>query len=335
MGPDGPDESFLADIGRALRWHLRRKGLWEQPPEFLGYPEFQTWNEAFAPGLAKASPTLDCYEEAIALRYVSLMNQLNFGGKHDIDGLVHLNVQWFVLKRQRKFDPVGYAVFKNLEKVLNELIDAQVLRRVPPKLKKKDQLRNHVVLIFNSQQDTSPAPWEQIKTVLKTREEWERAMPRLSSLGIRAQRLLHKCVSILPECGITAFLLGDFVGLLKDLVGDAHPTGNGPPVEPSIDPQFGKFIRTIGPDSSYEAIENRDVLVACIRDGIGKATFQERKRSGILLLWEALVQLADTEESIPTLDEMARLLGTPKATVWEHWKCIQDVVRDCQKEMNR
>src|SRR5437016_5905980 len=84
----GPDEQFLAALGKALRGRLHHAGLWDHPPAYLGYPEFRIWAEAFADGDAAASPTLDCYLEAIARRYDSLADQLLLK-KDNIDGLIH------------------------------------------------------------------------------------------------------------------------------------------------------------------------------------------------------------------------------------------------------
>jgi hypothetical protein len=233
-------------------------------------------------------------------------------------------------------------VFKNLENVLLELIEANVLRREPPDVperKKKSKLRNETILVFNSCQNAFSAPPEQIKMALVTRPEWEHVMLELTRSGEGAQKLLRDCVSNLPDAGITAFRLGEFVAKLKTEVRAAHAGRNRMPGESVPDPQFEAnlqaFIRTIGPDTSYEMADSRDAVLRCIRDRIGKVKFEDGKRDGMLQLLEELEQMLDSAERSPSWSEIARRLGACTSTVWGHFKEILELARDCQIKVNR
>ncbi|MCI0458189.1 MAG: hypothetical protein L0Z62_14590 [Gemmataceae bacterium] len=226
-----PDEQFLALLGKAVRARLHRAGLWDQPPAYLGYTEFRNWAEAFADGDAVAAPTLDCYLEAIVRRYDSLRDHLQ--QKDNINGLIYLNIERFVLARQKKHDPVGYSAFKNLEAALEEMAAAS---QITVEGRDDARLRNASLLRFSA--GAAPAGREQLEAAVGGGPLWDQALPRLVKIGKGAQRLLLGCLLTLPASGIAAFRLGDLAYVLKDRVRHAHAERNRPP-DSEVVPETG------------------------------------------------------------------------------------------------
>ena len=331
-----PDEALLAEVGQALRGHLRRMGLWEQPPEFLGYAAYPRWPEAFADGDAAAEPTLDCYLEAVVRRYGSLMDHL-LTRKANVDGLVHLNIRRFILKRQKDHDPVGYAVFKNVEAVLEELIDEGMLRSVPPDPRGRGTLRNDTVLTFGGDAGAVPAPREKVEAAAGE-PGWEQALPRLSKVGRGAQRLLRPCLCGLPAGGVESFRVGDLVGPLKARARAVHAQRNRPPDQDVVpvargDDAVRELIRIVRPQAGYdEHREGLERLLDCVQEGIARQDFQERTREGLRRLVRELRQHADSDEAIPSWAELARQLGARRTTVWDHLGRLRELVRGCRDE---
>jgi hypothetical protein len=330
-----PDEALLAEVGRALRGHLRRTGMWDQPPEFLGYPAYARWHDAFADGDAAAEPTLDCYLEAIVRRYGSLMDHL-LTRKANVDGLVHLNIRRFILKRQKGHDPVGYAVFKNVEAVLAELIDEGAVRPVPPDPTGSGSLRNDTVLTFGEAAEDVPAPRDRVEAAAAAGPGWEQALPRLSKVGKGARRLLRPCLTGLPAAGVGTFRLRDLVGPLKVRARAVHAQRNRPADQEVVsvargDDAVRELIRIVRPQAGYgEHQETLERLLDCVQKGIARRDFQERTREGLRRLVRELRQHADSDEEVPSWAELARQLGARRTTVWDHLVRLRELVRGCR-----
>lgn len=322
----GPDEQFLAALGKALRGRLRNAGLWDQPPAYLGYPEFRKWSDAFADGDAAAAPTLDCYLEAVAHRYDSLADHLQ--RKDNIDGLIYLNVKRFVLARQKKYDPVGYGAFKNLEAVLEEMAAAG---QVVAEHRVEGRLRNESLLCFST--GAAPAGLEQVEAALDSGPQWEEALPCQVKIGKGAQRLLLACLQTLPAVGVAAFRLGDLATALKERVRHAHAQRNRPPdgevvSEGRADQDIVELIRIVRPEPGYE--ERRDELHGLLRqmrEAIDALDAQERTRTGLRRLLVELSYYAETDEEVPSWAELARRLGVRRTTLWDHLELLRELAR--------
>jgi hypothetical protein len=336
ISPDAyPEEELLDALGKALRSHLKRMDLWDHSPEYLGYFDFRTWPEAFAGGDATADPTLDCYLDAIVRRYSSLMDHL-MTRKANVDGLVHLNIRRFILERQKSHDPVGYAVFKNLEAALQDLIAAGTVQDVQSGSERPGKLRNRSLLAFGGEVPAQPASRETIEAALDD-PAWVTTLPRLSKLGKGAQRLLRECLVRLPAAGVQSFALGELVGPLKVRARAVHARRNLPPgdeviPEGTANDAVRELIRIVRPEAGYEEQrEPLERLLRCVEQGIARGDFQGRTREGLERLLQELRQYAGSDEDIPSWAELARQLGARRATVWDHVARLRVLVQDCRK----
>jgi hypothetical protein len=331
-----PDVALLSEVGRALRGHLKRMALWEYPPSFLGYPDYHSWRAVFAVGDAEAAPTLDCYLEAIVRRYAALMLQL--ARKDNIDGLVHLNIKRFILERQKNCDPVGYAVFKNVQTTLQDLVASGVLHPVSPDPRGQFKVGNQTVLTFAPGPAAAPVSAGTLEAALDRAQEWEQALPRLAKLGKGAQRFLGACIRSLAGSEVGTFRVGDLVGLLKDRSREAYARRNVSAGQEMVTENVGDgavrgLIRTVRPDLGYEeARESLQSLLRCVEQGIAEQSFQERTREGLRRLVQELRQHAESDEEIPSWAELARQLGARKATLWDHVEKLRALVQECQKD---
>jgi hypothetical protein len=318
------DPQLLSALAKALRSRLHHAGLWDLPPSYLGY-DAPTWNAALASG-DTAEPVLDCYLEAIVQRYSSLREHLD--RKSNVDGLVYLNIDRFLLARQKKGDPVGYGVFKNLEAVLDEMIDsgAAVAEGLV-----RDRLRNATVVRLNAAAALATA--DQIGEAIGSGPAWEQALPRQARIGKGAQRLLADCLRSLPAAGVAGFRVGDLVAVLKERVRDAHaarmrlPEAEVAPAEGS-GKAVGEIIRIVQPDGRYEeGREGRDLLIRRLREEIEDLDVQERTREGLRRVFDELCQCAAAAEEVPSGAELARRLGIRHSTLWDHVQRLRDLAR--------
>jgi hypothetical protein len=323
-----PDEAFLVELARLLRARLRRAEMWDQPPAYLGYPEYADWRVAFSEGDAVAAPTLDCYFEAIAKRYASLRNQLQL--KENINGLIALNVDRFILARQKKDDPIGYSVFKNLQAALHAMIDNGEIHTDQPS---QPKLSNSSLLSFTI--GATPASREQLENAFSTSPEWDNALPRQAKKGNGAQQLLRTCLLALPAAGVSAFSLGALAAVLKQKVRDSHALRNRPPDSEVIpkdgpDHAVSELIRIVWPTPRYKEEEEESwaKLQRCVQNAIER-TGQPRTADGLRRLFKELTELAQSDAEIPSWAELARSLGVRHTTLWDHLQRLKQLVRNC------
>lgn len=320
-------EALLLALRKALRSRLRRLRLLDQPPQYVDYPEFRTWDEALPRDELHTDVLHDCYAEAIQKRFVALSVQLEF--RDNIDGLILLNIDRFILARQKKEDPVGYATFKNLEAAVEALAAAgrvEVADRVNGKLRNSSEVR------FAGAAGPPASP-DRIEAALGD-PAWDRVLNRLARIGTTAQERLREALERLPAAGVRAFRVLDLIGTLKVLVREAHEARNRPPghevvADTDADGQVRELIRIVPADAPYsEEAEHARNLLERVRAAIAvDADLQERTRAGMLALLDELLRYTDRGGEIPAWSELARLMGCPRATFWDHLKRLRDLAR--------
>ena len=136
-----PTDDILEIIGKVLNSKIHERNLWHLPPSVLGYPEHTSWNDkdSFFDIL------MDCYDFAIVKRFRSL--RIRVSREETADGFVFLNISHFLDERQQAHDPEGFAIFKNVEAVLQELNKSKVLKF--DNLRNGGKIRNRTVCIFD------------------------------------------------------------------------------------------------------------------------------------------------------------------------------------------
>ena len=139
-GGGEPDPQRLAAVRGALqgalRGELRRRGLWNAPPDYLGVYGAEGWEDA----LEELVSAL--YAFVFVERSRALQAQLRI--KPNVDGLVFLNVRHFLHERQKEHDPLGSQVFEVLQSAVRRAVavgDLHVLAGDP-------RVRNETVLGF-------------------------------------------------------------------------------------------------------------------------------------------------------------------------------------------
>src|SRR5262245_49899943 len=154
QGPRTPDADLFHDAWHGLRAALvsemKKRGLWQSPPCYLGAYGWESW-DAEAPqgsGSGRAQGALgelvaDCYAFIFVDRLQSLKRQLE--EKPDIDGLVLLNIRHFLHERQRVHDPLGFRVFELLQAAVEEAISSGSLHVLAGDKK----IRNDTLLGFH------------------------------------------------------------------------------------------------------------------------------------------------------------------------------------------
>lgn len=322
----GPEfDACLAELARALRTRLHQLGMYNLPPAYFGYSDFKSWGQALDMSDGATDPLLDCFDYAITRRLDALAGKLVAGTMPNIDGLVRLNVGHFLFERQRDHDPVGRAVFENLEAALLAL--AQVGTIVLENLD-GERIRN-ATIVGLATGGGSLSSVEQVAAALAKETEFEPLYVHLSRCSTQAQTVLAELLPSLGRAGIGRCRFQDLVDSLKERVQQAHGNRNRPPsneVLPTatLQKESAELIRIVRPDDRYTDKEQYEHLVQRVREGI-KTLPQKRTRHGVACLLKEILRHREVDEEVPAIHELSRRLGAPTSTIHDRWRKLRQL----------
>lgn len=284
-----------------LRRELRRRGLWWQPPEYLGIYGQPSW---WAKGDPNALDDLaaDCYSFIFVDRIHGLCAHLR--AKPNIEGIVHRNIRHFVSDLQRRHDPLGARLFVLLHRVLEEAIAKGRLEI----LDGSSDLRPDCTLTLPGV-EAEPVPKEAFDEIV---EIWcDHLLPELITTRGKGQAKLeaelHEHLSRLPETGIDAFVFHDLLTCLRLATRRrwaaifAHSGITDVTLraeqEDGEKEDGKKEFPSIPPDNSFEARQSFRWLIDCMRRRLAEAGRDPRTQREMLSIWELLIHWAtDSDE---------------------------------------
>ena len=309
--PAYPPEELLDRLGRILRAQMRRRGLWREPPRFLGkvYDEHDAWDD---PG-AFEDLRWDCFLAVIfSRRYLRRLRARADEPGGDIEGMIPKNVGRFLTERQQLQDPYGHAVFQNLKgavqlalaegrvEALGETaVDAEILLVLP-----------------GTEAGAEPAA----VTEEETRAWCDDLTPQLCQRRKAVQRALASRLPRLLDRGRVAFRLRSLVAPLKRVVRPYCQDVDGRAVAEA----WGNDIVPADPDD----LDRLDLAVVRAIAVLDKPV---RTRKRLETVWRRYVELArDSDgESLPSRNEVRRSLpGTvAKSTFNDDLGVLAEIVR--------
>jgi hypothetical protein len=310
-----PDAARLsgvwASLAAALRTELKRRGLWESPPSYLGVFGWDRWEpERFSGegGSALEELLAECYSYIFVDRLRSLQAQLKL--KPNIDGLVFLNIRHFLHERQKEHDPIGSQVFEVLQSGIRRAIETRELNVIEG----DERVRNDTVLAFRQGVEPSGAGRERLPSLVA---RWnDELLPDLiTSRGRRQEEVVERVrqrLRDLPAEGIEAFRFKDLVdplkadvrarwaALLEAMQGEStRRPGEG----------RGEVGGLVLPDTQFEEREVFRQLVDCVLSGLRRIDVPEKTRAYLTTLWQFLrVQASEGVEPAP--QGLESVLGT-------------------------
>jgi hypothetical protein len=298
------DERSLAPLWSslrvALRSELRRRGLWESPPAYLGVYGWETWE---GPGETERGALeellAECYTYIFVQRLRGLAAQLKV--KPNVDGLIFLNIRHFLHERQREHDPLGSQVFEVLRSAVRMAIAEGTLHV----LSGDEEIRNDTVLSFSPGATAPAAAREGIAALVIP---WnDDLLPDLVTLrGQRQEEVVRRLREKLPELereGFTVFGFKDLVDPLKADVrrrwaaildqsqGEAAPQGG--------EEEGRSAVRVVPPDQRVEERQLFRWLVDCVLTALKHLDTGEKTRRYLLTLWQFIRLQASEEVAAP------------------------------------
>lgn len=298
QGERTPDADLFHDAWHGLRaalaTEMKRRGLWQSPPCYLGVCGWESWDFEMpqGPGAHRGQGALgelvaDCYAFVFVDRLQSLKRHLE--DKPDIDGLVLLNVRHFLHERQREHDPLGFRIFEFLHSAVEDALSSGALHILAGDKK----IRNDTLLGFHPSAPLQPTPadWEQIAL------RWnDSLMPALVTARTRQQiavvRQMRENLLELPRQGIEAFQVKDLLDPLKRdarerwaaLLGEEEKGSAAPSPEAVPAPALAL------PETGVEPHQSVEDLTLHISTSIDRMEADSRTRAQLTTLWQYLWQ---------------------------------------------
>jgi len=350
----------LAELRRALRAEIKRRGLWEVSPSYLGVYGAERWHGGTVGDLAHGlgggpldELLADCFSYIFVDRLRSLSAQLQV--KDDIEGLVYLNVRHFVHERQRDCDPLGTRVFQVLHRAVQAAVEAGELEI----LAGDSRIRNDTLLTFDAGSEDVPADRRAERMARRVARWCDDLLPDLvTATGRREDPLVERLRARLPELwddGFNVFPFHELIDPLKaevrgrwaTILGNARERlGIAGPSSASLagrseegeagDP--GERLAVVDPEPLPDlAFEQRDrfrALVACVVRALARLPADERSRKtierlwGYLRVWAAEGGLAG--DRLPSYRELASRLGLPRDRIPGALETIRGLIEECR-----
>ena len=354
LDPSGepPDaESFdevWSALDRALRSELKKRGLWESSPSYLGVYGFEHWTAGSQPGHGDALEELlaDCYSHIFIRRLGSLKVQLKV--KPNIEGLVFRGIRNFLHDVQKKHDPFGFRVFEILRSAIREALAAEELFV----LAGDSRIRNDTALGFTPEVDPADLAGTDLKDIVRG---WnDTLLPDLITANGKArQRLiadLQSLLSKLPSVGVDGFFFKQLIEPLKNDAGARWcallAVAEGETAIESSDEELLSIVRMVQPDTSVEERDSFEKLSGCMAESLDRLRQPARTRAHLSTLWEFLRTYAadpkpdpqpqkDAVEPLsnpgrfPSARKLARLLRIPRDRLPELFQVVGDLVSRC------
>lgn len=299
QGARTPDADLFHDAWHGLRAALvsemKKRGLWQSPPCYLGVCGWESWDAEAAQGpyASRAQDALgelvaDCYAFIFVDRLQSLKRQLE--DKPNIDGLVLLNIRHFLHERQRVHDPLGFRIFELLQAAVEDAISTGDLHVLAGDRK----IRNDTLLGFDPAAEERPQPPSLEPIILRWNDE---LMPALITARTRQQtvvvRQLRERLLDLPKRGIETFRFRDLLDPFKK---DAR----------------GRWAALLG-NEEKESDAPSPKAVRCISTSIDGLEADPRTRAQLTTLWQYLWQQygegGEETGSLPSYRQLGKLLN--------------------------
>jgi hypothetical protein len=251
---------LLDAVAKALRAEMKKRGLWTAPPVWLGYEDWNCWDETRGKYkddvLKKYSDAFidllfECYEYLfLGQRLPHLQNAMK--QSPNVDGLVVRNIKQFITEKQRKHDPLGYNVAHHARDAVQCAIDKGILKASG--LTHKGKVYNRTLLSSGSAAQSSddtqkPARYQRpsrftttlcrttlsstnsttlseqgrIFEVLHDNQKWKDIRHKLAGKSEKVQERLCEIVCQLIKSGINCFRFENLVNAMKEDVRAINP----------------------------------------------------------------------------------------------------------------
>ncbi len=348
LDPSGepPDASTFKrlweDLRRALVAEIRRKGLWEGPPSYLGVFGFGSWREEGA----VEEILVPAYTFTFVQRLRSLRVQLRL--KENIDGLVIRNLRNFLHERLKDNDPLGFRVYDILRAAVRKAIGAGELFI----LSGDPRVRNDTAIApvgFRVVDPTAPTgPRDDRLRQLVARWCSELLPDLITSRGPRREVMVGALTRYLGHLWTEGFgpigfkeLLDLFKAEVRGSWAALFDSGSG---DAMVQETVAGLVRQRPVSTATDELVISKLtfrqLVKCVSGTLERTAFRGRKGRYLLDLWQLLRIHAATpgstsndQDPLPSQRKLAAMLRIPRERLPELFSILGEILDQCRKKL--
>ncbi len=335
LDPSGepPGAESFATVWEALRGaligELKRRGLWELPPAYVGLLGQEGWQ-----GSALDELVAECYTFVFLDRLDSLQAQLR--RKANIEGLAFLNIRNFLYERRRQHDPLGFRVFGTLQSAVREAVDDGEMTV----LAGDRRILNDTALAFRPDTEPAAARGTDLPRLARHVERWnDDLLPELiTTRGKGHRKILAKLRHHLRGLEAQGFAAFFFRSLIRPLTADARQRwasvfeqAGGETAFEGEDDELAEIVALVHPESGFETRESLEALIDCVDGRLEDPQLEGAERAHLETLWRFLVTAAAGFDEVPSRRKIARLLRLPKNRLPSFYGTLGRLVRECQE----
>jgi hypothetical protein len=315
-----PAACVLPQLEQLLRKRMRRRNLLSAPPAYLGY-DLPSWSG----DRAFEDVVVDCYVFAVASRIEGLQNQLRV--RANIDGLITRNVDNFLSERQSRRDPIGYAVFGNLETVVADLTASG---QASVDDIEDDRLKSASVITLGFGPSAAlPCDPARLHEAVAAASGWSEALAGLISTSDEGRAWMSDFLRNLGTREITCFRVSDIVSAVASRAREDWTVRHATPAKElghDGDDDVGALVRLVWPDDSVEIKDLLEMLKRAVRERIRQER-QLRVRNGLTAVFDEWIQtIEESGLSKPNQAELAERVGMADATLSDYLRRLRQII---------
>lgn len=321
-----PEACVLPRLEKLLKQRMRRRGLLSLPPGFLGYGA-PTWE---ADG-AWEDIVVDCYLFALVRRIEGLRNQLRV--RPNIDGLITRNVDNFLFERQSRRDPIGYAVFENLESAVADLATSG-----KASVAGIEEGRLHcaaIVRLGAASAASTPCEAERLRQAVADAAGWGDALAHLVTTSDGGREWMIGFLNRIEAVGMGCFRVSDLVSAIAVPARDDWAAKNALPASElgyEGQDEAQRLVRLVWPDDGTDTTDVFEMLKRVVPERIANEQ-QARVRKGLTAVFEEWIKTIEDEGvGRPNQAELARRLTMSAKTLSDYLQRLRAILREILAE---
>lgn len=314
--PTSDDVAAVLDpLGKLLRQEMRRRGVWRQRPSNWGYAgrswrEKETFNDLL----------FHCFAFVFDGEKGKRLTRLRQYARHQrsIAGTVRTAVRNFLNEQERQKDPVGHAVFKNIQAAVVEALGVGKMRVVDSK---PGDVTNGTVVASASGGRCTKAPPKDLREAINGWRDGASLCKKMAKRSHRGLQAAAQVLSRLSEAHPDSWRVGDLVDALKQ----ALPRRE--------DGAFLELVSTVPgreppPTRSVEDEDVVELKSGRTRAAIEGLSCQQKVKARLLRLWASMINRYREDGSFPEQAEAAKELRRPRQRVSEDYALLRPLLAE-------
>jgi hypothetical protein len=315
---DSDVASVLDTLAQILRQQMRRRGVWNLPPsrwEYAGkaWRDKETFNDLL----------FDCFAYVFDGQKGKRLTKLREYARQQrsIDGAVRRAVYFFLNVQEKRKDPAGHDVFKNVQAAVAEALTEGRLTSEHTTIGK---ITNETVVAPPPQSETTRISHRELRAAVTGWSDGPALCRRMAKKSRPGLRAAMEVISRLAAIHSRAWRVGDLVEAVKQAL--PSRTSEDFQVVTSSVPASDS-----GPASALETEDTVQVKSERTKAAIEGLPYQRKVKERMLQLWDWTIGYYRQNGRFPKQSEAVASLDLPRQRVSEDYGRLRELLCEIWK----